>query len=197
MLASITPLGERGRSRSWRLTVGAFFAGAAAGGAALGALLGAVGTAVATVGDRPRWAVGALVALAVVALHAAGRLPSWRRQVDERWLAEFRGWVVGVGYGAQLGFAVVTIVPTAATWVTILVAVAAGSVPAAVAIGVAFGVARAVPLLATARVTDADSLHRLHRRLHALSAPADRVATATAGLAVVGMAAAALSGLPR
>lgn len=197
MLASITPLGERGRSRSWRRTVGAFFTGAAVGGAALGALLGAVGSAVASVAARPRWVAGAAVALVVLGLHLTGRLPSWRRQVDQRWLGEFRGWVVGVGYGAQLGFAVVTIVPTAATWVTIVVAVVAGSLPAAVAIGVAFGVARAAPLLTTAGVTDADSLHRLHRRLHALSKRADRVATATAGLAVVGMAAVAVTGLPR
>ena len=28
------------------------------------------------------------------------RLPTWHRQVDERWLARYRGWVYGLGFGA-------------------------------------------------------------------------------------------------
>jgi hypothetical protein len=29
--------------------------------------------------------------------------PSWQRQVDERWLTTYRGWVYGAGFGFQLG----------------------------------------------------------------------------------------------
>ena len=40
MLASITPLGERGRGASWRRTVTAYVVASIVGGAAMGALLG-------------------------------------------------------------------------------------------------------------------------------------------------------------
>src|SRR5437763_6351897 len=106
MLASITPLGERGRGRSWGRTVTAWFVGALLGGAALGAVAGA-GAWVASAASTPvRWVVAVVVAVVVVARSELGRLPSWRRQVDVRWLSEYRGGVVGLGYGAQLGAAV-------------------------------------------------------------------------------------------
>src|SRR5690348_16039756 len=127
MLASITPLGERGRGRSYRRTVTAYFVGAAAGGAALGAAAAGLAVLVSPVASWFRWTVVLVVAIVVVGLGEVQRLPSWRRQVDVRWLSEYRGWVVGLGYGAQLGAAVVTVVPTAATWLTLLIAVASGS----------------------------------------------------------------------
>ena len=37
-------------------------------------------------------------------------VPGPRRQVDERWLDRYRGWVYGVGYGSQLGLGIVTVV---------------------------------------------------------------------------------------
>src|SRR5579875_2758809 len=100
MLASITPLGERGRGSTWGITVSAFALGAGLGGMAAGAGAGALG-AVALLGG------GAHVRLTVLAgaLFAAGLLdaraataPGPRRQVNERWLDEFRGWVYGLGF---------------------------------------------------------------------------------------------------
>ena len=53
MLASITPLGERGRNATWAITVTAFTVGATLAGAAVGALLG--GLVVTSFGnDRDR-----------------------------------------------------------------------------------------------------------------------------------------------
>ena len=49
MLASITPLGERGRGRHWGATVAAYLAGSVVGGGALGGLLGLAGAAAAGV----------------------------------------------------------------------------------------------------------------------------------------------------
>ena len=43
MLASITPLGERGRHSHYAVTMSAFLLGALAAGALTGALLGALG----------------------------------------------------------------------------------------------------------------------------------------------------------
>src|SRR4051794_33369808 len=110
MLASITPLGERARgSRFWLTAV--FFVGASlVAGAALGALLGAVGSLVwagAAGGLRVAILAGALVAGLVLDL--LGRLPGPRRQVNEEWLREYRGWVYGAGFGGQLGVGVATI----------------------------------------------------------------------------------------
>ena len=36
-----------------------------------------------------------------------------RRQVNEDWMARYRGWAYGAGFGLQLGLGVVTIVTTA------------------------------------------------------------------------------------
>ena len=43
--------------------------------------------------------------------------PGPRRQVNERWLDEYRGWVYGLGFGAQLGLGVTTVITSAATYV--------------------------------------------------------------------------------
>ena len=107
MLASITPLGERGRHGRWGVTVTAFLIGSGVAGALVGALIGAAGTLLipASVGSQPRLAALALAALAALTLDASGTVPGPARQVNERWLDEYRGWVYGLGYGAQLGAA--------------------------------------------------------------------------------------------
>src|SRR5436305_6522043 len=109
MLASITPLGGRGRQARWGVTVTAFLSGAAGAGAGAGALLGALGSLLlgSGVGAHARLvalAVGAMIALALDA--GPLPLPGPRRQVNERWRDRYRGWVYGVGYGTQLGLGV-------------------------------------------------------------------------------------------
>src|SRR5437588_336686 len=52
MLASITPLGERGRHAHWAVTVSAFAIGATAAAIVLGALIGALGEVVADAARR-------------------------------------------------------------------------------------------------------------------------------------------------
>src|SRR3954451_14163894 len=126
MLASIHPLGERARRQHFIVTVVAYTVGSVAGGALLGALLGAAGRVTFADGhDELRLVVLAVAALlaALVDRRGAG-VPSWHRQVNEDWLTQYRGWVYGVGFGFQLGLGVVTIVTTAAvylTWVAALV----------------------------------------------------------------------------
>ena len=103
MLASITPLGERSRGFSWRLTATAFAIGAIGAGAAAGAAVAAIGSLLPP-GSGWR-ATALLVALAVaVAFDATAlreRLPTTRRQVNEDWMTLYRGWVYGVEFGAQ------------------------------------------------------------------------------------------------
>jgi hypothetical protein len=168
MLASITPLGERARGSSWGLTVAFFVVGSVVAGAGVGALLGALGSLLmASVDGDLRLAVLA-VALAVgLALDLGGRLPSPRRQVNEDWLREYRGWVYGLGFGGQLGAGFATIVTTSLVYVALLAAFLAGDVAVGALIVGACGAARGLSLLAGARVTEPAALMRLHASIDA------------------------------
>ena len=162
MLASITPLGERGRHSHWGITVSAFLVGATAAGAAAGAVLGALGSIVLPA--RTGLAVLACaIAVSVVLDAVYRRVPGPRRQVDERWLDEYRGWVYGAGYGAQLGLGVTTIVSSAATYVAVLAAFLAGGAPAGALILGCYGAVRGLTPLAAAGVRSQRQLLDFHR----------------------------------
>jgi len=192
MLSSITPLGERGRGRRWSRTAVAYIAGSVSAGAAIGAVLGGLGAAVAGVVDPSRTvvalALGVLCALGVVLdLRLLGlRLPTVRRQVDENWLSAYRGWVVGVGFGAQLGLGVVTIVTTSAVYVMLALAALTGSVAAGLAIGAVFGLVRALPILAVRHVRTPAELVVVHRRMATWAPGAHRAALAVQSALAVG-----------
>ncbi|MGH2722822.1 MAG: hypothetical protein ACRDI0_00900 [Actinomycetota bacterium] len=194
MLASIHPLGERARHSRWGITVSTYLAGSVAGGALAGGVLGLVGELVWSVlRPGPR-----LIAVLVLLMGATGvaldlgwaKLPTIRRQVNEDWLARYRGWVYGAGFGFQLGLGVVTIVSSAAVYVTFALALLAGAVPAGLAIGGTFGLVRGASVLAAARVREPGQLRALHRRMQQL-APLVRggAVVALALLAAVGPAA--------
>ncbi len=166
MLSSITPLGERGRNNRWALTVSAYIAGSCFGGAALGGLLGSIGTLLPR---APRAALGALAIATIAGLLAelgGGRahLPTNHRQVNERWLDEYRGWVYGMGYGFQLGLGVVTIVTSAATYLAFVAALLCHSIFGGLAIGFTFGLVRSLPVLLTAPARHPAALRTLLTR---------------------------------
>lgn len=175
MLSSITPLGERGRQRRWGATVTAYAVGSVVAGSLMGAALGGL-VGLAPAPSPPT----ALAALAVAALLAAALdlrpslLPTVRRQVNEDWLARYRGWVCGAGFGAQLGLGVVTIVTTAAVYVVPLAAALSGSWLTGAVIGGTFGLARALPVLSLGRVSTTDAVVRRSRRLDSWARPARR-----------------------
>jgi|SRR5947209_38953 len=183
MLASITPLGERGRGATWSVTISAFVIAATAAGAALGALLGLLGhAALGGVGGRERLA-GLALALAVALvldLRPSGA-PGPRRQVNERWLDEFRGWVYGLGFGAQLGLGVSTVVTSAATYAAFLAAfLTANAGRGALVLG-CFGAVRGLTPLVAAHVRRPDQLLSLHRRVERWRAPAARLQLGAVG----------------
>lgn len=174
MLSSITPLGERGRQQRWSVTAGAYVAGSALGGAALGLGLGAAGALLLDrVGSARALALGLVGALAFVGLAidlAAARfravaLPGPHRQVNEHWLDDYRGWVYGAGFGAQLGTGIVTIVTGSITYVVWLCALLSGSAIGGLVVGVVFGTVRALPIVFVRRVHDPATLRRFMGRL--------------------------------
>ncbi|MBV9002182.1 MAG: hypothetical protein JO304_24210 [Solirubrobacterales bacterium] len=166
MLASITPLGERGRHSTWGVTVTAFLLGATLAGAAAGAAVGALGSLVlptAGLSSAGRLAVLAGAVAVAIGLDASPRaVPGPRRQVNERWLEEYRGWVYGAGYGSQLGLGLTTVVSSAATYVAVLAAfLASGAVAGALVLG-CFGAVRGLTPLVASRVRSPRELLALH-----------------------------------
>jgi hypothetical protein len=185
MLASITPLGERGRHSHWTITITAFALGATATGAATGALLGALGTVLpGGFTDDARIAAVAVALMAALVLDVSGpRVPGPRRQVDERWLDRYRGWVYGLGYGSQLGVGVVTVITSSATYVALLGALLSGRALAGAAIMGLYGALRGLTPLLAAGVRTPQQLMALHARLRGSEA-----ATARAGAVLLAVA---------
>jgi hypothetical protein len=161
-----------------------WFAAASVGAAAaVGAGLGALGS----VALRPVDAPARLVAFGAVVLAGTAldlrvgglRLPSIRRQVNEDWLGRYRGWVVGVGFGAQLGVGVATVVTTSAVYATLAAAALVASPAGGLAVGIAFGAARALSMAGAARADDPASVAALDARFRRWEGPA-RVAAIAA-----------------
>jgi hypothetical protein len=121
-------------------------------------------------------------------------LPSWQRQVDEQWLGRYRGWVYGLGFGAQLGFGVVTIITSATVYAVVLVALWSGELPVGLVLGGAFGLVRALPVLATRRAQEPASLRRLLARVDRWARPVEHVAVGSLSAAGVAVAAIAVAG---
>jgi len=165
MLASITPLGERGRANRWATTAAWFVVASTLGGGATGGLLGLFGTLL-----RFEWRIRAslavVAALAALAFDATDRPPPrTRRQVDERWLDGFRPWVYGGGFGIQLGAGLATIVTSASTYLVFALAFLLG--PWGVAVGATFGLSRGLTILTARGITSGVRLRLFHLRLQA------------------------------
>ena len=193
MLASIHPLGERARERRWGVTVGAYLLGSTLAAALLGAALGAVGHLLPlTPGTTAGLAVAA-GALALAADLGAFPLPTIHRQVDKDWLDRYRGWVVGAGFGFQLGLGVVTIVNTAAVYLALALALLSGSVAAGAAIGTTFGLVRALVIFVVAPVRRPAQLRAALRRMHSWRSLSQRAGIAVQALFLVAAGAVAIA----
>lgn len=190
MLGSISPVGEASRRQRWWLTATAYTVASVAGGATVGVVLGWAGAALLAGLSVPATTrllilgLGALLGALMDAKVVPWALPTWHRQVDERWLTTYRGWIYGAGFGFQLGAGIATIVTSAATYTALLAAFLSASWQGGLLIGIAFGVVRSIPLLLTGRLRTAASLYRVTRRMEHAEPVARRLTAA--GLAAVG-----------
>lgn len=183
MLSSITPLGLRGRGNSWLRTVVGFWIGAIAAAVVVFSLMGVIGDIVGLDAANP-W-LGLIVIVTALFLDLGGvKPPGPHRQVDEDWLGRYRDWVVGLGYGTQLGLGFMTIVPTFGYWALLLVAASAG-MPVAVYLGVAFGMGRSLLLVSTRKVKSPSALSETMRRFAGGETTARWLGFAGYGLVVI------------
>lgn len=197
MLSSISPLGERARNSRWWLTTTAYLVGSLVGGLAVGGLAALLGSLVPA---SVRGSVWGLVVVAVLLLVGLAldlgvgglRLPTWRRQVDVAWLDRYRGWVMGLGFGAQLGFGLVTIITSSTTYAVVLLAALSGDLRVGLLVGGVFGLARALPSAFMGRVRDRDALHRVFGLVERYARPADVMAMVALGGAATALLAAAI-----
>jgi hypothetical protein len=201
MLSSITPLAETARGNRFRTTAAWFVLGAAGGGACLGAVAAALAAGVRQLrlaGAAP--AVVALAGAALVAVSDSGvvgpLLPVHHRQVNERWLDQFRAWVYGAGFGWQIGSGVATYVRTGAVYMMVLLGVLGGSPVWAFAACTAFGTVRGLAVLAGRGITSPSRLHAFHRRFAILERPVARATVAVEVVAAAALAVAARSAWP-
>lgn len=201
MLSTITPIGERGRGNRWGSSASWFIAGATLGGATLGigaALLAAGVAALDLSGDALVSIAAVLTAVTVASdLQLGGfRLPSHIRQVNERWLEQYRSWVYGGGFGWQIGVGLATYVTTAALYLMIALAALTAAPAIAFAIVTGFGLVRGLAVLLGRNLTSFDRMASLHRRLDELLPTAQRSIVAVQGAALAVLAAAVWGPVP-
>jgi hypothetical protein len=198
MLSSLNPVAERARGHRPAATASWYVLGAAAGGLALGAACAGVAFVVDLAG--PSATVRFAVALAAAALTVASdagatawSLPEHPRQVNERWLSDFRRWVYAAGFGAQIGSGFATYIMTAATYLTAVLATLCGPRDALL-VGLVFGVARGSEVLVGLRATTPDRLRRIMAGIERRAGVS--LAVAIAAQLGVGITAAAAAGGP-
>lgn len=196
MLSQLTPVGEASRGHRYRTTATWFVVGAVVGGATLGAVMAVLAVAVSSVAPTSSALLGAAAGLAALGAAVDAAVlgvapPFFKRQVNEHWLAQYRAWVYGSGFGWQIGAGVTTYIMTAAVFLTVALGALTAGPWAAFGIGVVFGLVRGVAVLLTARRHTTAQLFALHRRFDELGEPVRRaviaaqlaVTVAAAGLA--------------
>jgi len=193
MLSTITPMTERAGGRRYEVTVRWFVLGALAGGLCLGAVMAGLAGAVAATGPTARTtvalALGACLLAAASDLGIRGlRLPVHRRQVNERWLDEFRPWVYGTGFGWQLGTGLATYITTCGVYLLVVLGALTGRPVTALALGAVFGIVRGLAILVGRAVTGPGAMRALHRRLSRLEPASRRVVIGTELAAAVSCA---------
>jgi hypothetical protein len=151
MVETLAPQGYAGRLRVTAAACVTFAAGALAGGAItfgglalLGQALGAGGAAALT--------VAAIVALAAAIGEARGAriVPQVRRQVPESWRRRMPVPLAAGLYGVLLGLGFTTFILTFAVWALAGACIAIGDPALGLAVGLAFGTGRLLPVVALA-----------------------------------------------
>jgi hypothetical protein len=197
MVETITPVVHGGRRSRWAVAVILHTLGAVASAATLGAALGTTGILL----GAPWGPAGPLLLATVAAGYVAGELlgirvpvPAARRQVPEWWRWTLPLPWAALLYGLGLGTGFLTHLRHGTLVAVGIAALASGDpLVSAVVVG-AFGLARAVPLVAMVGATTDNGVAAVARRLEAVGSSAGpRLAN---GLVLVALAVSAATAVP-
>ena len=151
MVETLAPDGYAGRMRTTVVACVTFALGALAGGAITFGGLALLGEALGA-GGPVALAVAAAVALAAAIGEARGAriVPQVRRQVPESWRRRMPVPLAAGLYGVLLGLGFTTFILTFAVWALAGVSIALGDPALGLAVGLAFGAGRLLPVVVLA-----------------------------------------------
>ena len=200
MLSSITPFAERSRGHRYGVTAAWFVMGSVAGGLTLGGLAAGLALTVRASGVLSGHPAVLLLLAASASLAAAAvdagvfgdLMPLWRRQVNDAWLARYRSWVYGFGFGWQIGVGVATYIMTTAVLLTVALAALTAAPWVAWGLGMGFGLVRGLAVLLTSRASTPARLRTLHAAMDRLGPSVRWAVTAVQGVGGVIVGAAAI-----
>ena len=200
MLSTITPMAEAGRGHSFRSTSVWFVIGSVAGGLTLGGLMAAIALFVAGLEATTTAALLIAGASSLVAAASDGRvagfhLPGHDRQVNERWLDQYRSWVYGAGFGWQIGVGLATYIMTAGVYLLILLG-GLTSPGTALALGGLFGLVRGLAVYLAAGLDSGEKLLSFHARFESWREPVRQTMIVVQALVAFVAAAAAGASAP-
>ncbi len=163
MVETLAPDGYAGRLRTTVSACLTFSVGALVGGAATFGGLALLGDALGA-GGPTALAAAAAVALAAAVGEARGAriLPQVRRQVPESWRRRMPVPLAAGLYGVLLGLGFTTFILTFAVWALAGVSVALGDPALGLAVGLAFGAGRLLPVVALAPASTTSRGAALH-----------------------------------
>ena len=156
MIDTIGPRGHDGGTRTTLAACAAFALGAPPGGAITFGAVALAGELVWGAGGRLAYLAAAAIAVvaAIAEARGLGVVPQIRRQLPERWRRSLPMPLAALGYGVLLGLGFTTFVLSFGVWALAGVSLAIGEPVIGVAIGLAFGVGRALPICALAPLAD-------------------------------------------
>jgi hypothetical protein len=157
MVETLAPDGYARRLRTSLAACVTFAVGALAGGAITFGGLALVGAALGA-GGPVALGLAAVVAVAAAAAELRGLriAPQIRRQVPEAWRRALPVPLAAAGYGVLLGLGFTTFVLTFAVWALAGASIALGDPALGLAVGLAFGVGRALPVICLAPFAGTD-----------------------------------------
>ena len=156
MIETIGPTGHLGGRPTTFAACATFLLGCLAGAVVTFAALAALGGFVHGAGDRLAYLLAAALAVAAAVAEARGTriAPQVRRQLPEHWRRLMPMPLAAGLYGILLGLGFTTFVLTFGVWALAAIAFAVGDVAIGLAIGLAFGIGRALPVVALAPIAD-------------------------------------------
>jgi cytochrome c biogenesis protein CcdA len=148
MVETLAPQGYAGRMRVTAAACATFAVGALAGGAITFGGLALLGQALGA--SAPLVAAAVALAAAIGEARGARIMPQVRRQVPESWRRRMPVPLAAGLYGVLLGLGFTTFILTFAVWALAGVSVALGDPALGLAIGLAFGAGRLLPVVVLA-----------------------------------------------